>query len=166
MHNRRYPLDLSSAMATCDGNYIRILKLLPDFRLGQARHFSLPAPGAEPVSGSQAHLVEMEVTERFRYTSSVRLQLRVVGTHSRYYRPPQLHVRLYHDACTAEVVSYQQQGAFHVSPLPGEGPEFAPDEKQQVNALLAEWLTLCLQQGLGGNRGAAEDPAAAAAPVP
>jgi uncharacterized protein YqiB (DUF1249 family) len=160
MFNRRHPLDLSQAMATCDGNYIRILKLLPDFRLGQQRCFALPVPGVED-GAAAGQLVELRVVEQFRYTSCVSMQVRPTGRVSPYYRPPLLQVRLYHDACTAEVVSYQQQGAFHVRPRPGEGPEFSSDEKQQVNALLAEWLTLCLQQGLGGRHGSAEDPAAA-----
>lgn len=157
---RRHPLDLSVAMATCDANYIRLLKLLPGFHAGQQRRFGLPAlAGDSPRPVGQT--VELEVVEQFRYTSSVNLRVHAGSMVSAYYQPPLISVRLYHDACTAEVVSYQRQGAFHVRPRPGEGPEFSPDEKQQVNALLAEWLSLCLQQGLGGRQGAAEDPAAA-----
>lgn len=155
MQNRRHPLDLITAMAVCDGNYIRILKLLPGFSLGQRRVFALPALGSG--SGLE-HQVLLHVVERFRYTSTVSLQVCISAPASDYYQPPLMLVRLYHDACTAEVVSYQQQGAFHVRALPGDGPEFSRDEKQQVNALLAEWLTLCLAEGLGRRRQPAQDP--------
>jgi|LauGreDrversion4_2_1035121.scaffolds.fasta_scaffold500594_2 hypothetical protein len=163
MQNRRHPLDLSSAMAICDGNYIRLLKLLPGFTLGQRREFALPPIG--PQAGLE-HVVVLTVEEQFRYTSSVTLQVQLSGPGSAYYQPPRLVVRLYHDASTAEVVSYQQQGAFHVRPVPGEGLEFSLDEKQQVNALLAEWLTLCLEQGLGRPQGSAQDPDAESLATP
>lgn len=144
-------------MAVCDGNYIRILKLLPGFSLDQRRSFSLPALGSHSGAGLEHHVV-LHVTERFRYTSTVSMQVLLSGPGSAYYQPPLILVRLYHDASTAEVVSYQQQGAFHVRALPGDGPEFSLDEKQQVNSLLAEWLTLCLEQGLGRRRVSAQDP--------
>lgn len=155
MHSRRHPLDLSSAMAVCDGNYIRLLKLLPGFHADQRRVFALPALGTG--SGLQQQ-VALHVVERFRYTSTVAMQVQSSGAGSAYYQPPLMLVRLYHDACTAEVVSYQQQGAFHVRALPGDSPEFSLDEKQQVNALLSEWLTLCLAEGLGRQRLPAQDP--------
>jgi len=157
MQNRRHPLDLSSAMAVCDGNFIRILKLLPGFSVDQRRSFALPALGAGPGAGLEHHVV-LHVVERFRYTSTVNMQVRLSGPGSAYYQPPLIVVRLYHDASTAEVVSYQQQGAFHVRARPGEGPEFSLDEKQQVNALLEEWLTLCMEQGLGWRPLSAQDP--------
>lgn len=155
MYSRRHPLDLSSAMAICDGNYIRLLKLLPGLDRAQRRSFVLQAPG-----GDQAleQVVVLQVEERFRYTSTVSMCVHLAGPAPQYYRPPVMLVRLYHDASTAEVVSYQQQGAFHVRSLPGEAPEFSPDEKQQVNALLAEWLTLCLAQGLGRTGSTPQDP--------
>ena len=165
MPSRRCPLDLSSAMAVCDGNYIRILKLLPGFSLGQRRSFALPALGSDPGAGLEHHVL-LHVAERFRYTSTVSMQVLLSGPGSAYYQPPLILVRLYHDASTAEVVSYQQQGAFHVRALPGDGPEFSLDEKQQVNALLAEWLTLCLEQGLGRRRLSAQDPDAESLAAP
>jgi len=164
MQSRRHPLNLSTTMAVCDGNYIRLLKLLPGFSAGQQRAFALPALGKH-LHGGLEHVVQLQVVEKFRYTSSVSMRVQLSGPGSAYYQPPTIQVRLYHDASTAEVVSYQQQGAFHIRPLPGTGPEFTRDEKQQVNALLAEWLTLCLDHGLGRQRASAVDdgPAAEAA---
>jgi uncharacterized protein YqiB (DUF1249 family) len=153
---RRYPIDLSGNMAVCDANYIRLLKLLPDFALHTTREISLAAPGPDTIDSG--HLVVMHVEECQRYTSSVSIQLHLQGVSTLFYRPPVIRVRLYHDANTAEVVSYQEQGSFHLRSHPGNGPEFTPDEKQQVNIFLAEWLTLCMQHGLGRRRLSEQDP--------
>lgn len=164
---RRFPIDLSGTMAVCDANYIRILKLLPGFTLHACRTLALPLPGMDTDSRlgcteffarERAALVILDVTDCQRYTSTVSIRLLLQEFASPYYRPPVMQVRLYHDASTAEVVSYQEQGSFHLRSQPGKGPEFTPDEKQQVNIFLAEWLTLCMEHGLGTRRLSAQDP--------
>ena len=144
MRNRRFPIDLSSNMAVCDANYIRILKLLPCFSLGATRKISLPSLG--PLDNSC--LVTLQVEETFRYTSTIGIRFIFSGGHAPYFRPPALCMRLYHDASTAEVISYQDHGGYHLNAQQGGRPEFTPDEKQQVNAFLAEWLMLCIEHGL------------------
>jgi uncharacterized protein YqiB (DUF1249 family) len=57
-------------------------------------------------------------------------------------------VRVYHDANTAEVISFQEDWNNRVMPAPEDAPLFYPDEKEQVNMFLAEWLTLCIETGL------------------
>lgn len=156
MYNRRYPINLSSSMAVCDANYIRILKLLPATTLGTSREISLPALGR--YSAVDAYLVSIRVAESFKYTSTISIQLILPDKASPYYQAPAMLVRLYHDASTAEVVSYQEQGAFHIRAHPGVGPEFSSDEKQQVNAFLADWLILCMEHGLGRHKISAQDP--------
>src|SRR5262245_10276158 len=103
MQSRRHPIDLSARMAVCDGNYIRLLKLLPDLSPAASRVFTLPELGA----AASAQRVVLEVVETFKYTSTVSITLEVPGLASAYYRPPAMLVRLYHDANTAEVTSYQ-----------------------------------------------------------
>lgn len=140
---RRHPIDLSARMAVCDGNYIRLLKLLPDMRPAARREFTLPELGA----GAQR--VVLEVVETFKYTSTVSIALHIPGLALAYYRPPVMLVRLYHDANTAEVVSYQDERRIRVMYQEDELPRFYPDEKEQVNLFLAEWLALCLETGQG-----------------
>lgn len=140
---RRHPIDLSARMAVCDGNYIRLLKLLPDLSAAARREFTLPALGA----GAQ-HVV-LEVVESFKYTSTVSIVLEMPGHASAYYSPPAMLVRLYHDANTAEVISYQYERRIRVMYQETELPRFYPDEKEQVNLHLAEWLALCLETGQG-----------------
>jgi len=156
MH-RCHSIDLSGSMAICDANYIRILKLLPGFGLHATREIILSAPG--PLLGSLCgQQVIFEVLEIQRYTSTVSIRMAQIGKVPNFYRPPLMLVRLYHDASTAEVVSYQEQGAFHLRAQPGDGPQFTVDEKQQVNAFLAEWLVLCQEHGLGNGSSSEPDP--------
>ena len=141
---RRYPVDLVTVMAVCDGNYLRMLKLLPELSLNSRRVIGLPVPDSAVID-----LVEFQVVESFRYTSTIAIKLNTPGMAATpYYRPPIMLVRLYHDACTAEVVSYQEKTTSGFQMLLAESVEFTPDEKDQVNQFLAEWLQLCLQEGL------------------
>jgi uncharacterized protein YqiB (DUF1249 family) len=147
MQSRRHPIDLSARMAICDGNYIRLLKLLPDLTPTARREFTLPELGA--ADAATAHRVVLEVVETFKYTSTVSITLKVPGLASVYYRPPVMLVRLYHDANTAEVTSYQDERRIRVLYQEDELPRYYPDEKEQVNLFLAEWLALCLEAGQG-----------------
>ena len=151
MQTRRHPIDLSARMAVCDANYIRLLKLLPALPASSHRAFALPAVGTGAAAGHQ-QLVLLEVVESFRYTSTVSIGLINEGPAHDYYRPPAMLIRLYHDAATAEVVSYQQQRQLRVLYPEDEAPRYYPDEKEQVNLFLAEWLVLCLEAGLGQPR--------------
>jgi uncharacterized protein len=144
---RRHPIDLSARMAVCDGNYIRLLKLLPDLTPSARRDFTLPELGN--VGRTVPHRVVLEVVETFKYTSTISIGLDAPVLTSAYYRPPAMLVRLYHDANTAEVISYQDEKNFRVLYQEDELPRYYPDEKEQVNLFLAEWLALCLDAGQG-----------------
>jgi uncharacterized protein len=147
MQSRRHPIDLSARMAVCDGNYIRLLRLLPDLAQSARREFTLPELGAGNTSTAQS--VVLAVVETFKYTSTVSIGLETPGLASAYYRPPAMLVRLYHDANTAEVISYQDERRIRVLYQEDELPRYYPDEKEQVNLFLAEWLALCLEAGQG-----------------
>lgn len=135
-------------MAVCDANYIRLLKLFPDFCQEASRVFALPALGRrDPLETGQQ--VVLEITETFKYTSTLSIRLSLPDAGGNYYRPPTMLVRLYHDASTAEVVSYQNQRDTRNLYPDDEVPRYYPDEKDQINLFLAEWLTLCLDSGLG-----------------
>ncbi|MES2625332.1 MAG: DUF1249 domain-containing protein [Pseudomonadota bacterium] len=146
VQTKRYIVDLSATMAVCDANYIRLLKLMPDFQLDASRSFVLPTVGNE-THENITQSVNLVVVEAFRYTSTIRIQMGAVTT-SDFYHPPCILVRVYHDANTAEVVSFQEAWNNRVMPLPEDAPQFYPDEKEQINLFLAEWLTLCIETGL------------------
>jgi uncharacterized protein len=147
VQSRRHPIDLSARMAVCDGNYIRLLKLLPDLTPSARRDFTLPELGAGATAATQR--VVLQVVETFKYTSTVSIGLDTSALLSAYYRAPAMLVRLYHDANTAEVISYQDERRIRVLYQEDELPRYYPDEKEQVNLFLADWLALCLEAGQG-----------------
>lgn len=147
--NRTYSIDLSAQMAACDGNYIRLLKLLPRLLQGEGREIAISAAGEE--RQKERTVFVLEVVETFRYTSTVRISQKRPRPASEVYLPPEMLVRLYHDANTAEVIAYQQQCWFRaVYPLP-DGRMYHPGEKDQLNRFLTEWLNLCLQRGVSAH---------------
>ncbi|MEY3660422.1 MAG: hypothetical protein RLZZ169_1247 [Pseudomonadota bacterium] len=140
-------LDLSSRMAVCDANYLRLRKLLPDFSMGQSRCVLLPAFASQRTGAT--HRLLLCVTESFRYTSTVALTVELDEPAPAWFRSPRLQVRLYHDAGTAEVTGYQDKTQFKAVYSEDDLPRFNGDEKNQLNLFLADWLILCLESGLG-----------------
>jgi hypothetical protein len=64
------------------------------------------------------------------------------------YQAPEMIIRVYHDAKTAEVTSYQNHKFFKaVYPVPNQFM-YHSDEKEQLNLFLAEWLNLCINEGM------------------
>lgn len=148
MEIRRYSIDLSEQMAVCDANYIRILKLLPDLRLMEnsyIKEIALPS-----VTDNGQGKVLMELVESFKYTSTVRISQKPLEPNKgcEGYIATEMLIRMYHDASTAEVISYQGHKNFKASyPIPNQNMYHA-DEKQQLNLFLEQWLKLCQEEGL------------------
>ena len=143
MQSRRYPINLSARMAVCDANYIRVMKLIPEISANKCRMFVLPL-----YSSACNAQVSLTVEENFRYTTTIAIRLSTDGSAGSWFTPPSMLVRMYHDACTAEVTSYQGMATATLEEQAILSPAFAMNEKEEVNLLLAEWLNLCLQQGM------------------
>lgn len=151
--NRRYVPDLKKMSAACEGNYIRLKKLLPDFQLGCEKSFLMThsanhKEGVNAAAGAKNNneaRITLRVTESFPYTSTI--ELIQEGVSPGWITPPSMIVRVYHDARSAEVTSYQNQKRIqgkYVYP----NPEMRmPDEKAQLNQFLAEWLIHCFTFG-------------------
>lgn len=156
-HDRKESVHLHEQMAVCDGNYIRLLKLLPVMRMAAGRKslHELPDTGRErsiliPGKGTTGDMqVTLRISEHFRYTTELEV-VQLLPFDKGHYRTPTMLVRLYHDARSAEVVSYQQQRIrWQPSDDAGRpGWHGLSLEKMQLNAFLGEWLALCLAQGL------------------
>ena len=155
---KSYTIDLSEQMAVCDANYIRLLKLLgssQSFDINNKRLIGLPELG-QGLNEEQVS-VSIEVQEEFKYTStiSVKQLLGKITNHQEtseglpvYYNAPEMIIRVYHDAKTAEVVSYQNHKYFKaIYSVPNQFM-YQSDEKEQLNLFLAEWLNLCINEGL------------------
>lgn len=178
MSKNSYSIDLIKQMAECDANYIRLLKLVPQLRAYQDRSFSqYSAASAESSDGKTAATdipinepeklleglstnfcladldgsnekvrVEIKILEAFKYTSTLLITQR--PELKKWMTNPSMLVRVYHDANTAEVVSYQGHRNFKPRYSQPNSNMYHPDEKMQVNVFLGEWLTHCLKVGI------------------
>ena len=161
-----YSIDLIKQMAECDANYIRLLRLLPVLAAHRQRDYSqvpsslaqrpanaapekaleglsfvftLAELEAEPVS------VEIKILEAFKYTTTLEIVQRPVVRE--WMTNPSMLIRVYHDASTAEVVSYQGHRNLEARYAQPNPKMYQSDEKSQVNRFLGEWLTHCLDVG-------------------
>ena len=133
---KAYVPDLQEMAALCEGNYLRLLRLLPS---GEAeRTFVLSTKNHDA-------RVRLVVDEDHRYTSI--LSVYQEGLSPAWLQPLALQVRMYHDAGMAEVTSWQNEQRFdgrYQYPNPAMR---LPDEKVQLNRFLSEWLAHCLRYG-------------------
>lgn len=135
---KRYVPDLSAQMASCESNYHKVMRLIPDLDDCDLREFQI----------SWHHhraRVEIRVEERFTYTTTLRVEQ--LYEDSRWIRMPALMVRLYHDARMAEVICRKQKRQLQGSYTYPNEQMHQPDEKAQLNNYLGEWLSQCLAHG-------------------
>lgn len=126
---------LADLMELYERNYIMLRQLLPE---------ELPVASVCMVSRVPHALdLHLQVHERFRFTSEL-----VLSYHFRQGRDwisqPDLHIRIYHDARSAEVMLAR----------PRHAPTFILERDQgslwrrwKANRLLYKWLHYCLHQG-------------------
>lgn len=146
MRERRYIIDLGRHLSVCDGNYLRLTKLMPNLGrhaedvglMGDRRAFHVPVGSASPA-------VTIEVVECSRYTTTVALAQLSGG---RGIADLSMKVRLYHDARSAEVVEFQGKRRFDSAYAYPNREMRQPDEKAQVNRFLSEFLNACLRHGV------------------
>ncbi len=137
-----YSIDLAAHIAECDANYWRVLRLFPKLREHDRSSFGVTLAG-------RSALVSIEVAERSRYTTVVRLR---PSPEAPWGMVPTFGVRLYHDANCAEVIEYQRGRNFrsvYAYPNPAMRQR---DEKAQVNRLLGEFLSCCLSHGIAASQ--------------
>lgn len=136
----KYKPRLATLMNLCDINYMLILRLLADKeKVGEERCFFI----------SDFLSYTIVVNEVTRYTSLVTISQDAIigGKHLSQLLCPKMVIRLYHDARMAEVIS--NQDIMQVKPrydYPNSDMHL-PDEKEQINTFLKEWLQLCHSHG-------------------
>ncbi|MFV0477962.1 MAG: DUF1249 domain-containing protein [Parahaliea sp.] len=131
---RQYKLDIASLHAVCEANYVRLLRLFPDYEHSNCRTFQIDG----------AHVL-VEVLERSRYTTIFRL-----GQHCKIGTWPgnlRLEVRAYHDAAMLEVGAFQARRWIAARYDYPNTQMHQKDEKLGQNQFLAEWLEHCLGHG-------------------
>lgn len=90
-------------------------------------------------------IVQIRIIEAFKYTTT--LEITQKPQLKKWMTNPSMLVRAYHDANTAEVVSYQGHRHLQSRYAQPNPKMYCADEKMQVNAFLGEWLTHCLKVG-------------------
>lgn len=168
----RYRVNLADYMRTCDQNYIRLLTLIPalesDRKDGSGRLVGKPATDSQNCElddkkewefligsgsqGTQNHhgrppiRIKVTLLEAFAYTST--LEIQVQSGFPAWSPAPVIVVRMYHDASTAEPISYQGHRKIPARCTVPNAGMYHQDEKRQINEFLAEWLRLCLSSGI------------------
>jgi hypothetical protein len=142
---QRYQPNLVSLMTLCANNYLLFVKILADKQqAGEVREFCI----------GESLAYKVTIVEVTRYTSLITFEQQIWQSTDLHVAPafsdllkPSMRIRLYHDACAAEVIS--SQGIKQVKPR-YDYPNInmhQEDEKQQINQFLNEWLHLCLCLG-------------------
>lgn len=137
---KKYRPHLPTLMALCEINYMLLLRILADKeQVGEQRCFFI----------SDLLSYRVTVNEVTKYTTLITIiqEANIRGYNLTELFRPKMVVRLYHDARMAEVIS--NQDVQQIKPrydYPNERMHL-PDEKQQVNYFLKEWLQLCLKLG-------------------
>lgn len=138
MTKRDYHVDLSALMRIYETNYAKLLKLLPKGQKG----------GENCKFDIQGKCFELKILDVTRYTTL--LEIYQCDEPLEYMRP-YLKIRMYHDARVAEVCA-SQQIYFIQARYDYPNPKMhQSNEKHQVNAFLADWLTHCLRYGVSIN---------------
>jgi hypothetical protein len=135
----KYRTDLSGQMAEAEANYARLMRLMPDFDNADHREFAVS------LAAGRSAIFQLTITERCRYTTMLDFAQHCAG--EPWTPAPQFSLRVYHDVQMAEVVSFRghrpRQGRYEYP----NANMYVVDEKAQLNKLLGEWLSHCLQHG-------------------
>jgi uncharacterized protein len=135
----RYKVDLSSQMAECEANYLRITKLMMNMEQDHYRFLV--------VRGHVQWLHLLRVVERSRYTTTIEMMRTSVHTSSDWLSIPKLTLRVYHDAALAEVLAWEGHKRLRPRYDYPNRSMYQHDEKYQLNRFLGEWLDVCLNHG-------------------
>lgn len=135
----RYRVDLLELQAACEANYLRLMRLLPEMR----NH-----PDTRRIAMSQGDrllgVLVLTVTESCPYTTTVQISQQDCLP---WLPVPQMDVRVYHDARMAEVIGAENARRFRGIYSYPNAQMHQPDEKNQLNLFLGEWLGHCLACG-------------------
>ena len=137
---KKYRPHLPTLMSLCEVNYMLLLRVLADKeQVGEQRCFF--------VSDFLSYRVSVNEVTKYTTLGTMYQEATMNGYNLTAWCRPKMVGRLYHDAPMAEVIS--NQDVQQIKPrydYPNKHMHL-PDEKQQINFFLKEWLQLCLQFG-------------------
>ncbi|TLU67279.1 DUF1249 domain-containing protein [Thalassotalea litorea] len=142
-HSQRYHPDLKKLLNSCEINYVLLLRLMGNINdVGELREFFI----------DDDHAFQLTITEQSRYTHVVEFrQLTHKASNSsvmgKLVSKPFMVIRLYHDARVAEIIESAQTRQIKPRYDYPNQAMMQPDEKQQTQLFLTEWLQTCLRLG-------------------
>ena len=137
--SRKYIPDLVEQSSQCERNYLKLLKLMPNFDERDEYRYELHS------DQGQLGGLNLKVTVRFKYTATVEVtQLVDMGE---WLPAPTMLVRIYHDARMAEVIAFQNKRRFKGTYDYPNDDMHHRDEKCQLNRFLGHWLNYCMEHG-------------------
>lgn len=131
--------DLSDLMAIYECNYIRLRQLLQDVGA-----FALKTPYVSHVDS--ALNLYLRICERSRYTTTLSLTY-LFHDELGEFPAPDIHIRIYHDARLAEVISCGRVRGRRDAVYDRTRNRYSLDRKWHMNRFLQKWLGYCLRQG-------------------
>jgi uncharacterized protein YqiB (DUF1249 family) len=137
LDKKPFKQDLTALHAICDANYLRVLRLFPDYQNSNSLDFQVGTAR-----------VRFDVVERCRYTTI--FQIHQQHAETRWLGMLRVEVRAYHDASMLEVGMFQSHRRIAARYGYPNDRMFQQDEKYQQNRFLADWLEHCLQNGRSG----------------
>lgn len=160
-HNKsKYKPSLVTLMTLSQSNYMLLLRLLADCEVaGQTRYFSISPQLSYCLAVHEVTryttVVTIEQVSLNNDAHSLKSSQQSIPASDEEQAPnqlkqlltPSMEVRLYHDAQVIDVLSCQNIRT--VKPrydYPNKAMH-QPDEKQQIQLFLKEWLQLCLAHG-------------------
>jgi uncharacterized protein YqiB (DUF1249 family) len=164
---QKYRFDIKRMSADCEANYVRLCRLLPEIAaLSQcARTLADPSQATQgfkqlqrvleiDLPSSQLGELSISVNEQCRYTTTLAVTVHIHGLavpDDSARGGVKMLVRLYHDVRLAEVIAFSGKHSKLASYEYPNEVMFQPDEKEQQNRFLAEWLGLGLIHGLASH---------------
>ena len=157
---KKYRFDIKAMMANCELNYLRLCQIMPSLNFksfdgAPADQYLEPCLNENQMrchidlGADRLAYLQLIITERCRFTTMVNLHLNIESMSQACQAAcVNLSIRLYHDVNMAEVVACNQKSSRLASYQYPNELMFQPDEKEQQNRFLAEWLSLTLKQGL------------------
>jgi uncharacterized protein YqiB (DUF1249 family) len=137
---KKYRPHLPTLMTLFEVNYMLLLRVLADKeQVGEQRCFF--------ISDFLSYRVRVDEITKYTTLLTINQEANIHGYNLTALFRPKMVIRLYHDARMAEVIS--NQDVQQIKPrydYPNKKMHL-PDEKQQINYFLKEWLQLCLQLG-------------------
>lgn len=128
---KKYIPDLERRLSCCSKNYQKLAQIIPTHFTGE---------GAISLSLGRLGYLEIRLESLSEYTWFITLQHTPPISWPTWLAGAQMQARLYHDAKLAEAVSFTGNGAVHLQLALNEAAMLYPDEKQQLDDFLGEWL--------------------------